>query len=147
MGIFKRMFTDRSNRRAFGKSMAKELEIYEAIKQEPELAPVSKRMATRSIMFSAFTFLTVILAVVGYYLIFTKLDPVQIFLGIVLGIAIGVLGLYFIVLFFIKALYCLILQFRLNKKPITWVALSLIIIPALLFIVAILLIIGFSSGG
>ena len=146
MGIFASIFKDRTNRQLFRKSIEKEYATYEAIKAEPELAPVSKKLGTRSIMFSVFTFLTVVLAVVGYYLLFTFFDPTQIFLGILIGIAIGVAAIVLVVLFFVKALYCLILQFRLNKKATTWVALGLLIVPALLFVAAIIIIIGFANG-
>ena len=103
MGIFSSIFKDRTNRKLFRKSIEKEYATYEAIKAEPELAPVSKKLGTRSIMFSIFTFLTVALAIVGYYLLFTFFDPTQIILGILIGIALGVAAIVFVVLFFVKA--------------------------------------------
>ena len=146
MGIFKNIFADRTNQKFFRKSLEKERVTYEAIKENAELAPVSKKMGTRSIMFSMFTVLTVALAILGYYLLFTVTDPTQIILWVLLGIALGVAAIVLVILFFVKAVYCLILQFRLNKTKTTWIALSLIILPALLFIVAVILIIGFANG-
>jgi len=146
MGIIKNIFTDRTNRKFFRKSLEKERVTYEAIKENAELAPVSKKMGTRSIMFSMFTVLTVALAILGYYLLFTVADPTQIILWVLLGIALGVAALVLVILFFVKAVYCLILQFRLNKSKTTWTALALVILPAILFILAVIIIIGFANG-
>ena len=146
MGIIKNIFTDRTNRKFFRKSLEKERVTYEAIKENAELAPISKKMGTRSIMFSMFTVLTVALAILGYYLLFTVTDPTQIILWVLLGVALGVAALVLVILFFVKAVYCLILQFRLNKSKTTWTALALVIFPAILFIVAVIIIIGFANG-
>ncbi len=145
MGIFAKILKDRTSRKMFGRSLQKEKDTYEAIKEETDLAPVSKKMGTRSIMFSMLTVLTVALTILGYYLLFQML-PSAVFLSIFLGIALGVVAIVLVVLFFVKAVYCLVLQFKLNKTKHTWIAFSLIILPALLFILAILIIIGFANG-
>lgn len=117
----------------------KDFETYRAIKENQELAPKSKKFATESIMYSIFTFLSVILLAVGVYLV-VKQPLEQILFKIIIVPLLIIIAAYFIIFFFIRALKKLIYQFKLNKTAHTWVAFSLIIIPALIFIAAILLI-------
>lgn len=126
------------------KTIKKEQTIYEAIKEDPELAPKSKKFATRSIVFSLLCMLSVALTALGIYLIIAQ--PIeQIFLKIILIPAVIITCSYLIIFFFVKSLINLIYQFRLNKNPRTWVALTLIIFPAILFIVATFILVAISA--
>ncbi len=115
----------------------KELAIYNAIKEQPELAPKSKKLGTRSIMFSCFSILTLIVAIIGAYLMFSIAKPSSIFTIITIGLIGGGIVVYLFFLFFVKALNALIYQFKLNKTAISWVALCFILLPAIVLVIAI----------
>ena len=88
--------------------------------------------------------LSVALTALGIYLIIAQ--PIeQIFLKIILIPAVIITCSYLIIFFFVKSLINLIYQFRLNKNPRTWVALTLIIFPAILFIVATFILVAISA--
>lgn len=116
----------------------KELSIFNAIKEQPDLVPKSKKLGTRSIMFSCFCILTLIIAIAGAYFIFSIAQPSSILTIITIAIIGGGLSIYLFFLFFIKALICLIYQFKLNKTAISWVALCFILLPALVLVIGIL---------
>ena len=123
------------------KSIEKEKTIYEAIKAEPELAPKSVKLATRSIVFSVLSMVAVILTALGIYLIASQPFE-QILLKIILIPAVIITCFYFMVFFFVKAVVNLVFQFRLNKTRRAWVAFALLFLPAILFIVSIILLVG-----
>lgn len=116
----------------------KELSIFNAIKEQPDLVPKSKKLGTRSIMFSCLCILTLIIAIVGAYFIFSIAQPSSILTIITVAIIGGGLSIYLFFLFFVKALICLIYQFKLNKTAISWVALCFILLPAIVLVIGIL---------
>ena len=119
----------------------KEEAIYNAIKEKPDLAPVSKKLATRSIVFSVLSIVTIVLSLVGVYLALTKLSGENILGTLLLAIPVGAVAIYLIALFIIKAIISLVYQFKLNKKAHTWWALALVILPAIVLIVGICILI------
>jgi len=116
------------------KGIEKDRAIYEAIKQEPELAPKSKKCAVRSIMFSLIMY--AIIGVTFVIIYFLWKNPFNAFLNIFLTIILAIIMLYSIVACYIRSIINLVNQFRLNKKAHTWIALVMAIIPTLLVIVA-----------
>lgn len=135
MGVFNRAVQREQEARLLRR---KELAIFNAIKEQPDLAPKSKKLATRSIMFSCFGILTLIIALVGAYFIFTMAEPSSIFTIITIAIIGGGLSIYLFFLFFIKALISLIYQFKLNKTAISWIALCFILLPAIVLVFGII---------
>lgn len=135
MGVFNKAVQREQEARLLRR---KELAIFNAIKEQPELVPKSKKLGTRSIMFSCFGILTLIIAIVGAYFIFSIAEPSSIFTIITIAIIGGGLSVYLFFLFFVKALICLIYQFKLNKTAISWVALCFILLPAIVLIFGIL---------
>jgi len=125
------------------KGIEKDRAIYEALKQEPELAPKSKKCAVRSIMFSLLMYGLIIVAFLGIYFLW-KYNLEAVFFNIFITIVISVGLLYAIVACYIRSIINLINQFRLNKKAHTWIALVMAIIPTLLVILAIILLVGMS---
>lgn len=145
MGIFNNKFIQRQQEARLMRK--KEKSIYEAIKEQPDLAAKSKKLATRSIVFSCLSILMVILGVGGLFLIFNLIEPKSIFTTITICFLLGGLLIYLFFLFFIKSFICLNYQFKLNKTPITWVALAFIILPALVLVVVIVsLVLGKLQG-
>lgn len=146
MGLLKVIFKSLTNRES-KKAAVKEFNIYQAIKEDPELAPRSKKLATRSIMFSCFALLTLIIAIVGCYLLITKSQVYDI-LFVILGIiGISAVAIILLVNFIVRAIRSLVYQFKLNKTPITWVALSIVIFPALLAVAGVaILVIAYLSN-
>ncbi len=116
------------------KGVQKDRDIYEALKQEPELAPKSKKCAVRSIMFSLIMY--AIIGVTFVIIYFLWKNPLNAFLNIFLTIILAIIMLYSIVACYIRSIINLVNQFRLNKKAHTWIALVMAIIPTLLVIVA-----------
>lgn len=117
------------------KGIEKDRAIYEAIKQETELAPKSKKCAVRSIMFSILMYVLIGATFLAIYLLWK--NPMNAFLNIFLTVILAIIMLYSIVACYIRSIINLIHQFRLNKKAHTWIALVMAIIPTLLVIVAI----------
>ena len=117
------------------KGIEKDRAIYEAIKQETELAPKSKKCAVRSIMFSVLMYVLIGVTFLAIYLLWK--NPMNAILNIVLTVVLAIIMLYSIVACYIRSIINLINQFRLNKKAHTWIALVMAIIPTLLVIVAI----------
>lgn len=136
----------RALRRDSQRLRKKEEDIYNAIKEQPDLVPVSKKLATRSIMFSLLSMLTVVVAIVGVYLAVTKFFVEHFFVTLISLIIGGAILVYAFVLFIIKAITCLIYQFKLNKKSHTWVALALVILPAIILVVGIIIVAAASVG-
>lgn len=116
----------------------KELAIYNAIKEQPNLVPKSKKLGTRSIMFSCFSILTLIVSIFGAYLLFNITQNLSVFAMITICVIGGPIVIYLFFLFFVKALNALIYQFKLNKTAISWVALFFIILPAIVLVVALI---------
>lgn len=122
----------------------KEEDIYNAIKDQPDLVPVSKKLATRSIVFSVLSILTVIIALVGAYFLLSPAMAENFLTSLLILIVGGAILVYLFAIFVIKAIVCLIYQFRLNKKAHTWVALAFLILPVIVLIIGIIIIIGAS---
>lgn len=137
MGVFNKAVQREQEARILRK---KELAIFNAIKEQPDLAPKSKKLGTRSIMFSCFSILTLIIAIVGAYFIFSVTEPSSIFTIITIAIIGGGLAIYIFFLFFVKALISLIYQFKLNKTAISWVALVFILLPAIVLVIGLFII-------
>ena len=134
------------NARAFNqnslKLRKKEEDIYNAIKEQPDLVPVSKKLATRSIVFSILSMLTVIIALVAVYFLLSPAMAENFLTSLLVLIIGGAILVYLFATFIIKAIICLIYQFRLNKKAHTWVALAFLILPVIVLIIGIIIIIG-----
>ena len=124
----------------------KEEAIYNAIKEQPDLVPVSKKLATRSIVFSILSMLMVIIAIIGAHLAITKLSHENLLTTLLLIIPVGAILVYLFAFFVAKAIICLIYQFKLNKKPHTWWALALVILPAILLVIGIIILAIGSAG-
>ena len=143
MGFWK---TARSLNKDGRRLRKKEEAIFNAIKEQPDLVPVSKKLATRSIVFSLLSMVTVILAIVGVHLAINHLATDNLLTTLLLVIPVGAILVYLFAFFVAKAIICLIYQFRLNKKSHTWVALALVILPAILLVVGIIIIAIGSAG-
>lgn len=116
-GVFFKVFGDIVDNRT----------LYKEIKSNEEAKKVSVVMAKKSIIYSIAFLLT---AAISFGLIFWGLSlfgSLAVVLGIILvimGVLIGIYALIYLPL----ALSTLIRQFTLNKKPLTWVALVLLIV-------------------
>lgn len=118
----------------------KDNELRQAIVEDAELAPKSKKLGVKSIVFSVISMLIVGLGALGIYLLF-KLDESALFFAIIGSILIiAVIVIVFIELY-VRALRLLVYQFKLNKHPIRWVGLVCILIPSVLFVVAVVLLV------
>ena len=125
----------------------KDVELYNAIKAEPELAPRSKKLGVRSITFSLIFFAILAAAVGGIALIIEYLMPTNVFFGLILIILLAVVAFYTVVALYIRAFRLMILQLKLNKTAISWVAMVLSIIPTLIIIVLIIMYISIMVSG
>ena len=117
------------------KGIEKDRAIYEALKQETELAPKSKKCAVRSIMFSVLMYVLIGATFLAIYFLWK--NPINAFLNIFLTVILAIFMLYSIVACYIRSIINLVNQFRLNRKAHTWVALVMAIIPTLLVIIAV----------
>jgi len=130
--FLKKMFTWLVN----SKGVQKDRDIYEALKQEKELAPKSKKCAVRSIMFSLLIYVLIVVTFASIYCLW-KFNLEKVIFNIVLTIVLGVTMLYAIVACYIRSIINLIHQFRLNKKAHTWIALVISIFPLILVVTAV----------
>lgn len=111
----------------------KDLGLFEAIKAEPELAPVSKKLGVKSLILSIISML-IMGAGVGVIYWLTTIFSEHVFvaiIGIILAIAVM---LTILIEVYIRAFRFLRWQFKLNKKPIAWIALVAIIVPSIVVI-------------
>lgn len=116
-GVFFKVFGDIVDNRT----------LYKEIKSNEEAKKVSVVMAKKSIIYSIAFLLT---AAISFGLIFWGLslfDSLAVVLGIILVIMGVLIGIYALI-YFPLALSTLIRQFTLNRKPLTWVALVLLIV-------------------
>ena len=127
------------------KGVQKDRYIYEALKQEQELAPKSKKCAVRSIVFSLLIYVLIAVTFTVIYCLW-KFSLQNAILNIVLTIVLSVTMLYLIVACYIRSIINLIHQFRLNKKAHTWIALVIAIFPLVLVILAISILATSSFG-
>lgn len=117
LGVFFKVFEDFVNNRS----------LYKEIKSNEEAKKVSVVMAKKSIVYSIAFLLT---AGISFGLIFWGISlfgSLAVVLGIILvimGVVIGIYALIYLPL----ALSTLIRQFTLNRKPLTWIALAILII-------------------
>ena len=125
----------------------KDVELYEAIKDEPGLAPKSKKLGVRSLTFSLIFLFVIAAAVIGVILVINYLLPSNILLGLIAAIAIVVVAFYITIVLYIRAFRLMILQLKLNKTAIGWVALVFSILPTLIVVVMIILYISVKISG
>lgn len=131
MGLIKGLFTLNTHR-ALNK---KERGIYEAIKEQPDLVSTSKKLATRSIVFSILSLLSVVSIVILASIWIHGLEDATNFFSAtaIIIIAMFILLIMFL-LFYAKAIYSLKYQLLLNKCRRAKVALALIIFPTILLV-------------
>ena len=122
----------------------KDVELYEAIKAEPGLAPKSKKLGVRSLTFSLIFLLIIAAAVVGEILVISYLLPTNILFGLIVAILIVVVAFYTTIVLYIRAFRLMILQFKLNKTAISWVALVFSVLPTLIVVLMIIIYISIS---
>lgn len=125
----------------------KDVELYDAIKAETELAPKSKKLGVRSLTFSLIFLFVIAAAVGGIALILKYMMDTRIFLGIILIIIIVIVAFYTTIVLYIRAFRLMILQLKLNKTPIGWVALAFAILPTIVVIAMIFLFVAFGAAG
>lgn len=118
------------------KGVQKDRDIYCVLKEEPELAPKSKKCAVRSIIFSLLVYVLIAVTATIIYCLW-KFNPLNPFFNIFATVALLVGMLYLIVACYIRSIINLINQFRLNKKAHAWVALVMAILPTVIVIIAI----------
>lgn len=119
----------------------REQSIYEAIKEQPDLAPKSKKLATRSITFSILSLLMVVIAIGIAFAFTSNLLSEKFFLMFLIAILGGIVCVVLFIVFYIKSITSLVYQFKLNKTPITWTALAFCIVPTIIFVVGLLIVI------
>ena len=142
-----KLFQNRSQMRRDSRRLRKkEEDIYNAIKEQPELVPVSKKLATRSITFSILSMLTLIIALVAIYFVLTELFIENFLLALFILLIGGSVLIYLFIYFVAKSITCLVFQFKLNRKAHTWIALSLLILPAIILVVGIIIVAGAAVG-
>lgn len=120
----------------------KDLEIYEAIKAEPGLAPKSKKLGVRSLTFSLIFMFIIAAAVGGIALIIKFMMDTHLFLGLLLILLIVVVAFYTTIVLYIRAFSLMLLQFKLNKTAISWVALAFAALPTLIVILMVIIFIS-----
>jgi len=118
------------------KGIQKDRDIYNALKQETELAPKSKKCAVRSIVFSILMYV-IIGVTFGALFLMWKYNFQNALFNIFMTVILAVVMLYLLVACYIRSIINLVNQFRLNKKAHAWIALVMAIIPTLVFIVAV----------
>lgn len=124
----------------------KDIELYDAIKAEPELAPKSKKLGVRSLTFSLIFLFVIAAAVGGIALILKYMMDTRIFFGIILIIIIAIVAFYTTIVLYIRAFRLMILQLKLNKTPIGWVALVFSILPTVVVIAMILIFVSLGAA-
>lgn len=122
----------------------RDYELYNAIKAETELAPKSKKLGVRSLTFSLIFMLIIGVAIGGIALILNFMMESSTLFGIVLIVLIGLVAIYTTLALYIRAFRLMILQFKLNKHPIRWVALVLSILPTIVVIVMVIILVSVS---
>ena len=132
MKLFRSGLLNYSNRRLLRK---KDESIYEAIKEQPDLVPVSKKLATRSIVFSILSLVCVISAVIILFFgLNSIINPTNFFRDIVIVI----LGIFILIILFVifyaKAIYGLMYQLSLNKCRRAKVAIAFVVLPSIIFV-------------
>ncbi|MCH5142754.1 MAG: hypothetical protein J1G07_03480 [Clostridiales bacterium] len=133
--------------RALERQHERDVELYEAIKAEPGLAPKSKKLGVRSLTFSLIFLFIIAAAIGGIALILLYMMDYNIFLGLFLIIAIVVIGFYVTIVMYIRAFRLMILQFKVNKTAISWVAMVFTILPTLIVAVMIFIFVSLSVTG
>lgn len=128
--------------RIIDRHRAKDLELYEAIKAEPELAPKSKKLGVRSLTFSLIFMFVIAAAVGGIALILNFYIENHVIFGILLIILCVVVAFYTTIVLYIRAFRLMLLQFRLNKTAISWVAMVFSLLPTLIVIVMVIIFIS-----
>jgi len=127
------------------KGVQKDRAIYETLKQETELAPKSKKCAVRSIVFSLLTYVIIGVTFAIVYCMW-KYNYMNVIGNIIITVVLCIGMLYLLIACYIRSIINLIHQFRLNKKAHTWVAFVMAILPTLLFVLAVLLVVGLNNG-
>lgn len=127
------------------KGVQKDRAIYEALKQETELAPKSKKCAVRSIVFSLLTYVIIGVTFAIVYCMW-KYNYMNVIGNIIITVVLCIGMLYLLIACYIRSIINLIHQFRLNKKAHTWIAFVMAILPTLLFVLAVLLVVGLNNG-
>ena len=125
----------------------RDVELYEAIKAEPGLAPKSKKLGVRSLTFSLIFLFIIAAAVVGVALILNYFIASNILFGLIIIVMIVVVAFYTTIVLYIRAFRLMILQFKLNKTAISWVAMVFSILPTIIVIVLILLALSLKVSG
>ena len=120
------------NRRLLRK---KDYSIYEAIKDQPELAPVSKKLATRSIVFSILSLLCVATIIITTLAFFGTLGTTgKFFTNVVVAILVDFISVIMFLIFYAKSIYAIQYQLKLNKCKRAKVALVLVIFPSIILV-------------
>lgn len=125
----------------------KDVELFEAIKAEPELAPKSKKLGVRSLVFSLIFLFIIAATVGGIALILNFMIESSVLFGIILIVLLVFVAFYTTIALYIRAFRLMILQFKLNKTAISWVAMVFSILPTLIVIVMILIFVSVSLNG
>lgn len=113
----------------------KDRSIYEAIKEQPDLAPVSKKLATRSIVFSILSLACVVISLLVTIAFFGGLGKTgRFFSNVIVTIIVDFVLLVMFLIFYAKSIYALQYQLLLNKCKRAKVAIALAVFPSLLLV-------------
>lgn len=114
---------------------------YETIAKDPERKEKSVYFGVRSIISSIFSAIVIALSIWGIFACFNALntDSFNMILAWIFIVLLAVIALTALFNGFVAALISTMYQLRLNKKPIGWVALAILIVAFVGAIIAALL--------